>query len=139
MPRNAITRLGNGIGQGAGWGGPARGAGRGGAARAYTAGCPTRRTFPGGQGDPGKRVARDEERASRAATADELRAHLSHLAFHAEREETQLSAAVALLNRIEGLPVARNVNLAVDDLSRLTDAELEAEIARLNCRAGRIG
>ncbi|MEO9190362.1 MAG: hypothetical protein ABI224_10230, partial [Acetobacteraceae bacterium] len=53
------------------------------------------------------------------------------------REETQLAATIALLNRLEGLPVARNVNLAVDDVSRLSDAELEAALAALQGKSGR--
>ncbi len=132
MPRTPGTRIGNGsgqgVGQGPGWGGPAKGAGVW-SANPYTTHTPTRRTIPGGKGDPGKRAARDAKRLTQCAKADELRALLSDLAFFAEREETRLSAAIALLNRLEGLPVARNVNVAVNDISKMSDAELEAEIA----------
>ncbi|MBS7811202.1 hypothetical protein [Roseococcus pinisoli] len=46
--------------------------------------------------------------ASREERVQALKDHLLNLAMGAEREETQLSATVALLNREEGMPVARN-------------------------------
>lgn len=83
-------RKGNGAGKGAGWGGPAKGAGNHGP----------------GPGRPKLEVsaliaAKREERISA------LKEHLLALAVTAEREETQLSATVAFLNREEGTPVQR--------------------------------
>jgi hypothetical protein len=51
------------------------------------------------------------------------------LAMNAEREETQLAAAVKLLERIEGTPVPMMAN-ASNGAAHLSDAELEAEVAR---------
>jgi hypothetical protein len=52
--------------------------------------------------DPDVKTAREARIAA-------LKAKLEDLAFNAAREETQLSAAVALLNREEGLPIARQL------------------------------
>jgi hypothetical protein len=44
---------------------------------------------------------------------------------------TRVTAADKLLNRIEGLPVARNLNIngSAEDLARLTDADLARIVA----------
>jgi hypothetical protein len=55
-----------------------------------------------------------------------LKDHLYDLALNAERQETQLSAAVAFLNREEGMPISRAVIANVGDPNNLTDAELAA-------------
>ena len=60
----------------------------------------------------------------------EMREKLLKLARDAERQETQLSAANSLLNRIEGQPIVRQVTAKVDDVSDLDDRELLAELAR---------
>ena len=76
---------------GDGWGGPRKGAS-------------TTRIRPG---DPDgiQRMSNDPEvKARRAAQAAELHEHLYGLAMGAERQETQLAATVAFLNRVEGTP-----------------------------------
>jgi len=62
--------------------------------------------------------------------AEEMKAKIYELALAAKRQETQLSAAMALLDRLEGKAISRNVNMDVDDPNKLTDAELE-RIARM--------
>lgn len=106
--------------KGAGWGGPARGAGHGGPAKG-----PGR--FPG-RGDS-RRIA------ARNAACDELRGRLYAIATTAPDEGTQLRAAVALLDRIEGKPLARAVVLGNPDLAATTDAELAALAETLAAQA----
>lgn len=115
MPRKPAVSAGPGRGgpaRGGGWGGPPKGAGRGGPAKPFTADSPTRVTVPlaearAANGDrPSAYATRKERDEQRAET---LRDHLYALATTAERQETQLSAAVAFLNRVEGLPVARQL------------------------------
>lgn len=96
-----MARLGNGAGhgpgRGTGWGGPARGVGRGASkAPVFT---------PGNQQAAGPHdMARDRRR-------QRLMAELEHLAFTAEREETQLAATIAWLDRYEGKPRHRPCRL----------------------------
>lgn len=99
--------------KGDGWGGEAKGSGA----------APFK---PGNKASAGPRdMTTNEEKAER------LRQHIYKLAEGAEREETQLSAAIAWLNRVEGMPVARNLNInsnavPVED-TRATVRELLAE------------
>lgn len=118
-PPTKGTRHGNGVGQGDGWGGPARGSGRGSAALLIP-GC-----------DGSKRPIGRSRRELREERAEALEDLLFHLAMHAEREETQIVAAVKLHEIICGPPVARQVVEDMDDYSHLTDAELVAEHARV--------
>lgn len=107
------TRRGNG----AGWGGPAKGAS-------------ASRIAPG---DPDgiQAMSNDEDVKARAARRSEImRDHLFRLAQHAQREETQIAAAVAYLDRTEGKPVALNINHNVSDPAQLSDDELSAIAAR---------
>ena len=128
----------------AGWGGPPKGAGRGGPARHPTkefkksgepnVGAALVRDFDGAQPGPGRghvSSAGEDRRARDAARSEVAQETLFSLVIGADRQETQLAAAVALLNRIDGMPIARNLNANVDDLSRLSDAELQAERERL--------
>ena len=133
MPRKATsgTRHGNGQEQGAGWGGPARGAGTGGAAAAFTADSKTRHRRPGGAGDPVKMEERRHQKQIDAENAQLLKNHLLTLATKAEAEIVQVRATEAWLNRHEGMPVARNINLNTDDVRDLTDAAIIAELASL--------
>lgn len=81
--------------KGAGWGGPAKGASRS-------------RIRPG---DPDgiQRMSNDPEvKARQAERVALLHEHLYGLATEADRQETQLAATIAYLDRIEGKPVARN-------------------------------
>ncbi len=96
-PRTGRFPKGNGPGRGSrgdGWGGPAKGAS---ASR-------IRRGDPGGI----QAMSNDAEiKARQAERAEELKDHLYHLALKAERQETQLAATVACLDRIEGKPLQR--------------------------------
>ena len=60
---------------------------------------------------------------------------LLHIRTDQEARHGPLSAATHLLNRIDGLPVAKVVTSQADDLSGMTDEELVAEQERLrgNC------
>lgn len=84
-------RRGNGPGKGAGWGGEAKGA--------------SKSRFVEGELQPmqGKQGTAAVVQAREARLAM-LKDHLFTLALEAEREETQLSATVAYLNREEGMP-----------------------------------
>lgn len=77
---------------GDGWGGPAKGA-------STTKGRVAE--FQPMSNDP-------EIKARRAAQAEQLHEHLYELATQADRQETQLAATVAFLDRVEGKPVARS-------------------------------
>jgi hypothetical protein len=117
----------NGVGAGEGWGGPARGVGV----------ADENRPFDSDSGR--KAVARKiaDREAGVVSKADirrqrteELEGLLYDLAFHAEREETKVSAATKLHAIYNGQPIARNVNFQADDISQLSDDELRAELAR---------
>jgi len=142
MRRNPAARHGNG----AGWGGPKKGAGKGGEAKAFTAEslAPHLRTPALGAENRFSSLPRDErghvvlsdKRAQAEARAEQLKDKLYDLALNAQREADQKAAAEAWLNRHEGMPVARNINANVDDISKMSDealrATLQAELDRLN-------
>lgn len=111
-----MARLGNGVGcaesRGAGWGGPARGAGR------TAAKAPIFKT--------GNRKAVGPHDMSGHRRRQELLDKLEMLAFTADSEEVQLTASVAWLNRVEGKPITRTVNIELGDASALDDAALAA-------------
>lgn len=101
---------------GDGWGGPARGAGTGGPARAFTKKDAAAFMFtPEKQPDmsPEAVKARREVKAEREDRIEQLTMHLADLGLNAEREETQVSATIAALNRLEGMPKQKNENLNV--------------------------
>ena len=128
-------------GKGDGWGGPPKGAGRGGEARNsrpeknrpdVAPKVPSFADAPkAGPGRGHVSVSGEDRRARDAERSEIAQEKLFSLVTTANRQETQLSAAVALLNRIDGMPIARNLNANVDDLSRLSDVELQAERERL--------
>lgn len=112
-------------GTGAGRGGPAKGSGWGGPAK----GASASRILPG---DPDGIQAMSNDarvKALRERRITALKDKLENLAFHAQREETQLAAAVALLNREEGLPVARQISATVDDAAKVLRIEIVDEPA----------
>ncbi len=86
----------------------------------------TKKAFePGNKAAVGRPDAGEGYRAvTEKEKAAQLRDHLYMLALSAEHEMTQVRATEAYLNRVEGLPVARNINLAVNDLSQLDDDAL---------------
>lgn len=106
---------GHGWGKGTGWGGPARGPGSGAAKAApFTA---------------GNLAAAGGHNLSRSMKRQALLDGLFDLAFTAERQEVQVSACVAWLNRVEGKPVAMTTaHVSAADLSTLNDADLEREL-----------
>ena len=83
--------------RGDGWGGPARGAG---------STAPMHPPF-----EPGNDVAAGFHDMSGEQVAARLKEELFDIATKAKREDTRVTASVALLNRIEGMPVARNLNI----------------------------
>lgn len=95
---------------GDGWGGPARG-------ESQTKGRVAE--FHAMSNDP-------DVKAKAAERIETLKDHLYGLATSAERQETQLAATVAYLNRVEGMPVQRQVVATVADPDSMTDAELAA-------------
>lgn len=103
----------HGLGQGAGWGGPAKGA------RAS-------RIKPG---DPdGIRTMRNDPavKARKAARAAEMEDVLYGIALRGEQEMARINAATRLHAIYEGMPIARTVTATVSDPSQLTDADLAA-------------
>lgn len=98
-------------GNGPGWGGPAKGAS-------------TSRIRPGDPDGITSMRHDPENKRRQAERVEAVREHLYGLALGAERQETQLAASVAYLNRVEGAPVQRAVVANVMDPSKLTDADL---------------
>ncbi len=124
--RRSTTRpRGNGAGcgfsSGDGWGGPARGGGD----------RPARPFGVGNRAALAVRPDRRERAEQRRQSTEEMEKLLYHLALHAEREETQLAAAVRLHDIYEGAPVAMAVTVQVDDLTGLSDDELRQMLAEL--------
>lgn len=109
-------RYGNGVGKGDGWGGPATGNER----------VEPNRAAPF---QPGNTMGTRPRSMDHSERLHELREHLYRLAKTAEREETQLSATIALMNRLEGMPIARNINFNSEDPASLDDAALARIIA----------
>jgi len=114
------TRRGNGTG----WGGPANGCGWGGPAKGAA--------FYPSKGHSGRILTR--------RAADETRRDaLCKIYYDIATDESastalRIVAASHLLNRIEGLAVAKSVTPLPDPISLLTDEELDAEIDRLRKR-----
>jgi hypothetical protein len=118
MPGNKGTRRGNGAGhgpgKGQGWGGPAKGA----ASSRFVKG--EMHPMQGQDRAPPVAAAREERLAL-------LRENLWNLAFTAERQETQLAATTAYLDREEGKPMQRQeVKFRTVNPDDLTDDELAA-------------
>lgn len=121
-------------GNGAGRGGPAKGAGTGKGWGGPARGASTSRIRPGDPESIQRLSNNPDVKARQALRAEALTDHLFDLAMNAERQETQLAAAVACLDRIEGKPIQRSVTATVADPSSLSDAELVAII-----KAGTVG
>lgn len=114
------------IGNGAGWGGPAKGAGS------------TRPALPliGIDRDQPTPEAKSMGRKDADARADEMRAVLYAIATDAEAHAmVRVHAADKLLDRLEGKAVATNVSVSASSIAALSDAELAAELARLEREA----
>lgn len=114
------------IGNGRGWGGPARGSGS------------TRPALPliGIERDQPTPEAKSMGRKEADARSEEMRAILHAVATDASAPAmVRVVAADKLLDRIEGKAVATNVNVNANNLAALSDAELAAELARLEREA----
>ena len=126
--RTKGSRRGNGAGQGGpavglGWGGPANGAGS---------------TKPkAAKFEAGNRVSlghRDSNagRLANLARAEEMLDVLYERATDPdEHGMVRMNAARAFRAEVIGQPIARNVNVMVDDIAQLSDADLHAEIERM--------
>ena len=106
MPRGG-TRRGNGPG----WGGPKQGEGH---------------RITSGDAAAVKALDTPQRRAGKEARAAALLDHLEALAFNAERQETQLAAANAALDRLVGKPVQTQVNIKGEPFAGWTPEQLEA-------------
>ena len=90
---------------------------------------------------PGRPTVADAPaiQADKAARLDAVKNKIFDLAMNADRQETQLSAAVAFLNREEGTPIARSITVQTDDLASLSDAELAERLAHFERVAAAAG
>ena len=114
----------HGPGQGDGWGGPANGV--------WEKLIPQTRMYqPGEKPDVTVTQSSKEKRLKRQQRAERMETIIENLALNAEREETQLAAAVKLHAIDVGLPVARVINTTEENVGALTDDELNRELARL--------
>lgn len=121
--RGKKIKQGSGIpASGAGWGGPAKGAGT---TTPINEHPDSFAALP-----PGERKAKLVDKAAAAERA--LVIYESIMENEAEMASNRISAANALLNRIEGMPVARSITGTMDDLERMSDADLIAELERAN-------
>jgi hypothetical protein len=111
VARSSGTRIGNGKGHG----GPATGLGHGGEKRGPGNGSPIKPFEPGNKLAVGRPNAGEGERAkTELEKAAELKEHLYRLGTGAEREDTQVRASEAYINRVEGMPIARNLVQQLD-------------------------
>lgn len=121
------TRVGNG----AGWGGPAKGAS-----------SKPKPMLPVGPGPGrGRYSIKGEERSARIARhAEEMRALLYRFANSSlVKPETRIAAATHLMNRNEGMPIAKVVTAVEDEFSNKTEAQLLAERERIAAKLAEIG
>ncbi len=104
-----------GVGKGDGWGGPPKGAGRGGPATRKKPPPPfTAATRPTSNKPNPKNAKRKKAMADKAARIEQFNDHLADIALNAPRDETRLSALIAALNRLEGMPKQQNENINVE-------------------------
>jgi len=128
----------NGPSNGPGYGGPAKGAGWG----REKSGSVRQELKPFGPDNPAPpRHRTPEELAARklelAGRVDEYLDMWHEIACNRkEYTGNRMAAMEKAANRIEGTPVARNVNVNTDDVSHLSDDELRAELERISRAAG---
>lgn len=113
-------------GNGDGWGGPAKGSSASPAAKPFTAASETRVTHPT---TDGTMPPLTDRKALRRYRTEQLEQILFNIAETSDRDETKVSAAFRLHAIYNGQPVARNLNVNVDDIANLSDDELRAELA----------
>ncbi len=116
--RGHKVKMGSGMPATGGWGGPAKGAGK----DPRETPIEVRRTAM---------AIHKARMPEKEAAADELKATLYDLATDNEQPGgVRVMAASAALDRLEGKPVQRTITANADDLARLTDDELRAELER---------
>lgn len=119
-------RLPTSGGNGAGWGGPAKGPGNGSPRHKFTAPGPGRGRYS---------IEGEIRSARRERHAEEMLELYYALAHDPEESATiRLTAATHLLNRIDGLPVAKVVTAETDPYSMMSDEDLVAEIKRTRAK-----
>lgn len=125
MAQVAIVRRGNGGPNGPGWGGPAKG----------TSASKRHEFYSPGPGR-GHYSQRGEARTERQARhAEEMHQILYEFAHDAKKADAiRISAATHLLNRIEGLPIAKVATAVTDPYSMMTDEQLDSERKSLQAR-----
>lgn len=106
-PPTSGTRRGNG----AGWGGAAKGEGVAGEPVAFEAGNQAA-------------VGHGPHDLTKAERIARLQDNLEHLALHAEAENVRMQASNHLLNRLDGMPIARNINVNAGNVKDLSDEAL---------------
>lgn len=111
---------------GPGWGGPAKGAGKGGKAKPFTADSETRVTHSG----PAAPLS--DRKALKRLRSEQLEDMLFDIAQTTERDDTKISAITRLHAIWNGQPIAKNINVAKDDLAALSDDEINAELERIS-------
>ena len=100
--------------RGPGWGGAAKGAGN----------------HAAGPGQPPDGPERQAKIADKQALAAEAMETLALIMRTSALDMAKLSAAQAILDRTAGKAVQRTITASADDLERLSDDELRAELAR---------
>lgn len=118
MPRNKTTFP---KGNGAGWGGGKKGEG-------------TKARFHAGDEHRGAHNAENVQ-AAIADREEVLALYTEIVRDKGETASNRINAGDKLLDRIEGKAIAREIVANVDDVTSLSDAELHAELARLEREA----
>lgn len=95
---------------GPGWGGPPSGIPARGQAPAFAKG----NKAAAGKRDPVKTARNRRRKQAKADRIARLTHYLEDLAYESQSEGTRLAATVAVLNRLEGLPTATNLNKNVE-------------------------
>ena len=102
-----------------------------GEAQGSGAGGPAQPFKPGNDVAAGRAPPDETRLAARAKQAETVKDRLYTIATTGLHEMTQIAAGREFLNRVEGLPVARTIQLNTDDASELDDAALERRAAEL--------
>jgi len=130
MAASSTTRHGNGVG----YGGPAKGSGSDAPSFSDSLQNQIIGAEPWSQH---VRQSKAEREARRADQAEAVKDEIYRIATKGVREADRVNAGVAFLNRIEGMPVARNLNLN-GELHDLSDDELRDELDRLSAGPGAV-
>ena len=121
-----LKKLPNGAGQHAG---ASQGPGRGGPAKYQR--DPSKPQFK--RDTPEWKEIRAQKRADVAICYEVIR----EIMLTGREPMVRLNAAKSLLERLEGMPIARNLNLNTDNIADLSDSEIRAELDRIEQRLRR--